>query len=215
METGLEDYCIRFYYRADSSVDLKHNNEYQRMLDTIYVDTDGSYTNTLTGEEGSVDENKSWLMRYSEEQESSNETEKVKEESLTPAGTDSKTVTSDNEEEPESNTVMRLEDVLNASQETEAEVETLEISNDEYAIRYLGYDYVPDNFYGIGIGGDATKTISVNFEYTNKTDEDRNVQDDFLITVEAKWGKTVISLSLECRSRYYGLSQSSQWDRKK
>ena len=82
--------------------------------------------------------------------------------------------------------VMRLEDILNSSQnqETEAEVESLEISNDNCAIRYLGYDYVPEDFYMMGISGDASKTISINFEYTNKTKEAKNVQNDFFITVE-------------------------------
>lgn len=60
----------------------------------------------------------------------------------------------------------------------------LEINNSNAAIRYVGYEYVPENFYTLG--GDASKTVYVKFEYTNKTEEAKNIRTDFSIVIEQK-----------------------------
>lgn len=56
----------------------------------------------------------------------------------------------------------------------------IEISIEGSYIRYLGYEFVPDNF-GL-MGSKAEKTIYLKFEYTNKTETPKNVKEDFSIT---------------------------------
>lgn len=45
----LEDYVVMIGYKVHRTIETKHADVYQRVLDTIYVDTDGSYTASLTG----------------------------------------------------------------------------------------------------------------------------------------------------------------------
>ena len=61
-------------------------------------------------------------------------------------------------------------------------VDSIQIDTGDAMIRYMGYEYVPKDFYTFG--GDASKTIYLKFEYTNKTDEAKNVQNDFNISAE-------------------------------
>ena len=50
----LNDYNVMLGYKIQRGIEPNHLDVYQRMVDTIYVDTDGSYTARLTGGNSSI-----------------------------------------------------------------------------------------------------------------------------------------------------------------
>lgn len=62
------------------------------------------------------------------------------------------------------------------------DVEQIQIQTEDAAIRYVGYEYVPQAFFSLGVGN-REKTIFVKFEYTNKKNEPVNFQSNFNLSV--------------------------------
>lgn len=62
------------------------------------------------------------------------------------------------------------------------DVEQIQIETEDAAIRYVGYEYVPQEVFPLGVG-DREKTIFVKFEYTNKRNEPINFRSDFSLSV--------------------------------
>ena len=71
------------------------------------------------------------------------------------------------------------EAVQDAGNETE-EATTLRFELDNGILEYKSYQYAGNGFYG-GNEGDPSKTIILEFEYTNKTDQSRSFTQDFWV----------------------------------
>ena len=147
----LEDYIVLISYGILRDGGSDHQDVYQRMIDTIYVDTDGSYTASLTG--GSLS---------GEDQEETAASQD--------AGAEAETASEDPGEGAEA-----------ASEDSgEAQIEQVTLSLEDAEATFVGWMRAPEGYVAQKGYTDDQCFIAL-FEYTNLEDAQKQMSQDFWV----------------------------------
>lgn len=69
------------------------------------------------------------------------------------------------------------------SSDSGPQVESIDLETDAGRLVYSSYEFVGEGFYNEYVSGDPSKTVILNFDYTNKETKPARTQDHFYITV--------------------------------
>ena len=154
-----ECYLVCMNYQVGRDVDPKHDDVFQRMLDTIYVDTDGSFTASLISG-GTLSETES----ESTEADTDSESEK------------NEAVVETEGSESEKNEAV---DTTEESGSGVHEVDHITVSCDGGLATLAGWQYPPEGFLDKPYTEDQCFVALV--DYTNLEDAEKRMENDFMV----------------------------------